>query len=120
MGDETATHPSTKRLFRAAKRYPPGDGEYRTDAEKDRPIPPDATEEFLRARQGLSAWDSSDKALEVALGSRSARCVVAYDIPENCGVAYEASLEPGHFTIRGDKEELKRCLSDVNLDVIRE
>ena len=57
--------------------------------------------------------------MEIALGSVSARWVVAFDIPDDCGVTYEPSGPPGHFDIRGDMEELKRYLSDVKVDVER-
>ncbi len=119
MEDDKQTHSSTKRLYRAAEKYPPRDGAYRTDAEKSRPIPPGASDEFIRSRDALSAWDTSEAAMIVALSSRSACYVVAYDIPENCGMTYEPSLEPGHFSIRGDMEELKAYLSDVKVDVKR-
>ncbi len=119
MEDDRQTHSSTKRLYRSAEKYPPGNSEYRTDAEKNRRLPPDASAEFLRSRDALSAWDTAAAAMNVALSSRSARFVVAYDIPENCGVTYEPSLEPGHFSIRGDREELKDCLSGDKIDVDR-
>ena len=57
--------------------------------------------------------------MEIALGSVSARCVVCFDIPDDCGVTYEPPGPPGHFDIRGDMEELKDYLSDVKVDVER-
>ena len=57
--------------------------------------------------------------MRVARGSRSARYVVCFDIPEDCGVTYEPAGESGHFDIRGDLEELKRYLTDVKVDVDR-
>ena len=110
---------TTKRLYRSAERYPPGDREYRTAAAKGRQPRPDATDEELRSWDALSAWDTPEAAMKVALGSRSARYVVCYAIPDNCGVTYEPSIEPGHFDIRGDLDELKRYLMDVKIDVDR-
>ena len=111
--------PTTKRLYRAAERYPPADREYRTPKVKGRQLPPDASDEMRRSWDALSAWDSVEAAVAVARGSVSARYVVGYDIPEDCGVTYEPSGEPGHFDIRGDMVELKRSLSDVKPDVVR-
>lgn len=38
--------------------------------------------------------------------------VARYDIPLDAGITWEETIEPGHFDIRGDKETLKRCLTD--------
>lgn len=124
----------TKRLCRAAERYPPADREYRTPAAKGRQIPPDASAEqrqydqFLPAKTGhretpswdaLSAWDMPEAAIVVARRSLSARFVVCFDIPDDSGVTYEPSGPPGHFDIRGDLGTLKRYLTDVKLAVDR-
>lgn len=116
----------TKRLYRAAERYPPADREYRTSAYRGRALPPNASEEQRRSWDALSAWDTEAAAMSVACGSMSARFVVSFDIPivcfgapGACGITCEPSGEPGHFDIRGDMEELKRYLSDVRVDVER-
>jgi len=110
---------TTKRLYRAAERYPPRDREYRTPAAQGRQPQPDAPEQERRSWDALSAWDTPEAAMRIARGSRLARYVMSFDIPGNCGVTYEPSGEPGHFDIRGDLEELKRYLTDVKLDVDR-
>jgi hypothetical protein len=116
----------TKRLYRAAERYPPADREYRTSADRGRVLPSDASEEQRRSWDALSAWETEEAAMAVACGSMSARFVVSFDIPEvcfgaqdACRITCEPSGEPGHFDIRGDMEELKRYLSDVRVDVER-
>jgi hypothetical protein len=38
--------------------------------------------------------------------------IVRYDIPDGSGITWEQSGEPGHFDVRGDKEELKGDLAD--------
>lgn len=43
--------------------------------------------------------------------ARSAKWIVRYDIPEGSGVECEPSIEPGHYDIRGDIEQLKLCLA---------
>lgn len=43
-----------------------------------------------------------------ALGKFIAR----YDVPADAGVVWEQTVAPGHYDIRGDKEIIKRCLSD--------
>jgi hypothetical protein len=111
--------PTIKRLYRAAERYPPADREYRTPESKGRQLPPDAPEEMRRSWDALSAWDTIEAAMAVALGSVSARYVVGFDIPDDGRVTYEPSGEPGHFDLRGDMEELKRYLSDVKVDIVR-
>ena len=109
----------SKRLCRAAERYPPANREYRTPAAKGRQLPPDASEEHRRSWDALSAWDTLEAAMKVARRSLSARFVVCFDIPEDGGVRYEPSGPPGHFDIRGDLDELKRYLTDVKVAVDR-
>jgi hypothetical protein len=93
----------TKRLYRAAERYPP--------AVRGRQLPPDASEETRRSWDALSAWDTLEAVMAVARKSVSARYVVWFDIPDGCGVTCEPSGEPGHFDIRGDLQGLKRYLA---------
>lgn len=105
------------RLYRAAAQYPPHDREYRTRAARGKEPPPDATDDDRRSWDALSAWSTVDGARAVAAGMQSARCIVCYDIPDNCGVTYEQSIEPGHYDIRGDFEELKCYLTEDQFDL---
>lgn len=105
------------RLYRAVGKYPPKDSEYLTPAEQGRALPEDATEEQRRSFEALSAWSTVDGARKAARRRRSARCIAAYDIPDNCGVTYEESLESGHYDIRGDYEELKTYLAPETFDL---
>ncbi len=62
----------------------------------------------------MSAFDTEEGARRQAkmfthLGSLIAR----YDLPEDAGITWEQSGEPGHLDLRGDKEALKRCLTRV-------
>ncbi len=110
---------TTKRLYRAAERYPPRDREYRTPEAQGRKPRPNAPAQERISWDALSPWDTAEAAMRVALGSRSARYVVCFDIPENCGGTYEPCGEPGHFDIRGDMEELKRYLAGDKIGVAR-
>ena len=108
-----------KRLYRAAERHPPRDKEYDPPAARGRALPEGAPDEMRRSWDALSAWDTPEAAIESSHGMRSARCIVCYDIPENCRVTYEPSGDPGHFDIRGDYEELKNYLSADKIDLER-
>ena len=110
---------TTKRLYRVAERHPPRDREYEPPATRGRALPEDATDEMRRSWDALSAWDTLDGAITASRRMRSARCIVWYDIPENRGVTYEPSGEPGHFDIRGDYDELKGYLSTDKVDLER-
>jgi hypothetical protein len=102
---------TTKRLYRAAERFPPADREYRPPAVRGRQLPPDASEETRRSWDALSAWDTLEAAMAVARKSVSARYVVWFDIPDGCGVTCEPSGAPGHFDIRGDLQALKQYVA---------
>lgn len=104
-------------LYRAAAQYPPHDREYRTPASRGRKPPPGATDEEQQSWDALSAWSTVDGARTVAARMTSARYIVCYDIPDDCGVTYQASGEPGHYDIRGDFEELKRYLTEDQFDL---
>ena len=108
---------TTKRLYRAAERHPPYDREYRPPALRNRPLPENATDGQRRSWDALSAWDTPEGAINASRTMRSASCIVCYDIPENCGVVYEPSGDPGHFDIRGDYEELKRYVSPDRVEI---
>jgi len=43
--------------------------------------------------------------------SRAGTLIVRYDIPAGSKVRWEQTIEPGHYDLRGDKEELKRYLA---------
>lgn len=110
---------TTKRLYRAATRHPPRDREYQPPAARGQKLPEDASDETRRSWDALSAWDTLEAAIVASRNMRSARCIVCYDLPEQCGVTYEPSGDPGHFDIRGDYEELKRYVSADKVDLKR-
>lgn len=104
----------TRTLYRVARRNPPENEECSTPFDKYGSAPPDVSEEKRRSWDALSAFDSEEGARRLAkqfthLGRRIAR----YDILEGAGITWEQSGEEGHYDLRGDKEELKRCLTDV-------
>ncbi len=66
---------------------------------------------MLRSWDALSGWSTLETAREKASLARSARWIVRYDIPVGSGVEFEPSIEPGHYDIRGDIEELQQCLA---------
>lgn len=105
------------RLFRAAAQYPPHDREYRTFAARGRALPENATDEQRRSWDALSAWSTVEGARAAAVDMISARCIVSYDIPDDCGVTYEPSGPDGHYDIRGNFEELKHSLTADQFDL---
>lgn len=101
-------------FYRVAKRDQPTDHEYLTPQDKLGSPPEDAPEDKKRSWDALSAFDTEDGARRQAkqfthLGGKIAR----YDVPAGAGIAWEQSGEPGHFDLRGDKEELKHYLTVV-------
>jgi len=98
-------------LFRVAKAFPPGDDEYLSPQDKGRKQPASLTTEQRRSWDALSFWDSEAGARRVGQDfPKAGAFIVRYDIPENSGIRYEQTLEPGHYDLRGDKDELERCL----------
>ncbi len=101
-------------FYRVAKRHPPDDREYRTPQDKHGDPPANKPDEEKRSWDGLSSFDSEEGARAAGqqfthLGS----LIVRYDIPEGAGITWTPSMEPGHYDLRGDKEVLKRYLTDI-------
>ncbi len=107
------TGPGNARSFyRVAKKYPPDDTEYLTPQELGRKQRPGLTEEQKRSCDAMSSWDSEAGARRIGqMFPKSGTLIVRYDIPEGSGIQWEQTIEPGHYDLRGDKEELKRYLS---------
>lgn len=100
-------------FYRIAKSYPPGDDEYLSLQERKGDPPVDASEDVKRSWSARSAFDDEDAARRMARKRpRLGALIVRYDIPMGAGIQWEKTLGPGHFDLRGDKEELKRYLSD--------
>lgn len=101
-------------FYRVAKAYPPGDDEYRTARDKGLHPPDELTATELRAfNDGYSFYDSEDGARGQAKKRKGklGTYIVRYDIPEGSGIEWEKTLGPGHYTLFGSKEELKRYLA---------
>lgn len=100
------------RFYRVAKRFPPGDDEYLTARERGRPPRRMSTESEQRALDGLSAFDTPAGARE--LGRRWPKLgalIVRYDIPDDGeGIVWVPTFGPGHVSLWGDREAIKRCL----------
>lgn len=112
---EGRTHRS---FYRVAKRYPPNDREYLSAQEKRGAPPPDFPEAVKESWDGLSSWDTEDGARSAALDvPHIGKVIVRYDIPEDGGITWTATEPPGHYDLRGTKEELKRCPTDFVADV---
>jgi hypothetical protein len=102
----------TRSFYRVAKEYPPADAEYLTPQAQGRKLRPDLPEEIKRSWDALSVWDSEDGARRVGRRfPKAGKLIVRYDIPEGSGLRWEQTIEPGHFDLRGDPEELKRYLA---------
>ena len=109
---------SGRSFYRIAKSYPPGDEEYLSLQERKGDPPADASAEVKRSWSALSAFDSEEGARRVAKKRpRLGSLIVRYDIPDGAGITWEKTLGPGHYDLRGDKDELKRYLTDFVVDV---
>jgi len=105
---------NVRSFYRVAKRNPPADREYLTPFDKLGPPADDDPEEKRRSWDALSAFDSEDGARRQAIQyTHLGRRIARYDIPEGAGITWEQSGEAGHYDLRGDKDELKRYLTDV-------
>lgn len=99
-------------FFRVAKECPPNDAAYLTPQDQGRKQPPGLTDEQKRSWDALSAWDSEEGARKIGRQyPKTGTLIVRYDIPDGVGVRWEQTIEPGHYDLRGDKEEMKRYLS---------
>lgn len=109
---DLATGRSVRSFYRVAKNNPPEDAEYQTPQDQGRKQPAGLSEEARRSWDALSCWDSEEGARRIGLQfPKSGHLIVRYDVPEGAGILWEQTIEPGHFDLRGDKEELKSYLS---------
>lgn len=101
------------RLYRVAKMFPPGDREYLSPQQLGRKPRPDLSEEVRRSWDAISCWDSEEGARKIGLQFPNAgSLIVRYDIPvESQNLQWEQTIEPGHYDLRGDMDELKRYLA---------
>lgn len=109
---------TVKQFFRIAKRYPPGDDEYLTNADKQGPPSATLPDDVRRSWNALSAYDSEEGARRQAqrfprLGAK----IVRYDIPEGAAITWEKTFGPGHYDLRGDIDSLRSYLAEVEIDV---
>jgi len=109
----------TRSFYRVAKRYPPDDRAYLTPQDKLGDPPVDASFEKRRSWDALSAFDSDEGTRRQARQfTHLENKIVRYDIPAGAGITWEDTLdEPGHIDLRGDRETLKRYLTDIVVDV---
>jgi hypothetical protein len=101
-------------FFRVATAYPPPDTDYLTARERGRKPAPNATAQERRSYDGLSAFDTEEAARRIGRRfKRLGTLIVRYDIPEGAGIVSEQSGgDPHHYDLFGDRDELKRYLSD--------
>ena len=102
------------RFYRVAKSVPPPDDAYLTPRERGRKPRAGASAADQRSLDGFSAFDDLGEAIEQGRRiPQLGRFVVRYDIPEGGGITWEQSgKNPHHFDLLGDKDVLKRCLTD--------
>jgi hypothetical protein len=105
-------------FFRLAKSYPPSDADYRTQRDFRGDPPPDSSEEELWSWDAYSAYDTEDGARQQGRRiPRLGKFVVRYDIPADSGIAIRKTFGPGHYGLRGDKEERHSYLADFVAEV---
>jgi len=110
------------RLFRVAKQFPPAHAEYLSPQEQGRKQRPGLSDEQKRSWDALSCWDTEEGARKLGQAfPKVGSLIVRFDIPEGAGVRWEQTIEPGHYDLRDDKEELKRYLAlDFVVQVVPE
>jgi hypothetical protein len=106
--------PNIKSIYRIARTFPPGDDEYLTARQRYGSPAPQSSDAVKRSWDGLSAYDSLDRARRKAkqLKGRFGSLIVRYDIPEGSGITWEASFGGGHHDLFGNVAELKHFLTD--------
>lgn len=99
-------------FYRVAKRFPPGDEEYLTARERGVRPRRASTEGERRALDALSAFDTEEGARQI--GRRwptHGSLIVRYDILDvGSGISWAPTFGPGHMSLWGDREEIKRYL----------
>jgi hypothetical protein len=95
------------------KKLPVRDRDYLTPQEARGDPPEHLSEEQKASWDALSFYDSVEGVRQQARQVPGiGKYIVRFDIPEGIGITWTPSLGPGHYDIRGDKETLKRCLTD--------
>lgn len=110
--------PAMKSFYRVTKTNPPTDDDYLTRLERDGEPPDHLPDDQKKSWDAFSAFDTLEGAMAKARRfKRLGRYIAQYDIPEGSGIAWEQTIEPGHYDLRGDKEELKHywkgCVAEV-------
>jgi hypothetical protein len=107
-------------LYRIAKTYPPSDDEYQTALEKYGLAKPSDSPEVHWARDKWSLFDTEENARAQAIKRkrRLGGLIVRCDIPVGAGIQWKRTFSAtGHYSLWGDKEELKSYLSDFVAEV---
>jgi hypothetical protein len=100
-------------FYRAIRSNPPTDRDYVTPHERRGDPPPHLSAEEQRSWDALSFYDTKEGVRRQArLVPAIGRFIARYDIPIDAGITWEQTIAPGHYDVRGDKETLKRCLTD--------
>ncbi len=116
------TGSSTVRSFyRVAKRAHLQDKDYLTHQDR-RGDPNPALSPHVRASwDGFSVFESEETARAAArnAGGNLGRFLLRFDIPAGSGItaSHTPACGEGHYDLRGDKDELKRYLSNVVTEV---
>ena len=102
--------PASISFYRVTKTDPPTEDDYLTRLERDGPPPDHLPPEVRESWDAYSAFDTAEGAIKMARRfKRLGRHICRYDIPEDAGITWQQTIEPGHYDLRGDKEVLKRC-----------
>jgi hypothetical protein len=105
-------------FYRIAKSVPPTDADYRTQRDFRGDPPTDSSEEELWSWDAYSSFDTEAGARRQGRRiPRLGRYIVRYDILDGNGIEIRQTFGPGHYDLRGTKEELHRYLSDFVAEV---
>lgn len=100
-----------KSFYRITKANPPTDDDYQTRFDREGSAPDDLPEAVRESWDAYSAFDTPEGAKAMARRfKRLGRYISRYDVPEDGGITWEQTIEPGHYDLRGSKEILKQYL----------
>lgn len=103
----------TRTFYRALKKNPPTDRDFMTPREQRGEPPETLTPEQRRSWESLTFYDTKEGVRRQAASVPGiGKHVARFELPEDAGIAWEETLHPGHFDVRGDREVIKRALTE--------
>lgn len=105
-------------FYRVAKHPVPREEDYRTQRSFRGEPPPGLSEEERWCWDAFSAFDSEAGARRQGKRIKPlGTFIVRYDIVAGSGVEWRKTFGPGHYSLKGTRVELHRCLADYTAKV---